>query len=50
MVYSSSDLEIVSYQQVTYERAIYTVWEKSKESDFILTINFIIFTNHGYPP
>ena len=25
------------------------VWQKSNETDFILTINFILFTNQGYP-
>ena len=27
----------------------YVVWQKSKENDFILTMNFILFTNQGYP-
>jgi len=25
------------------------VWQKSNETDFLLTINFILFTNLGYP-
>ena len=25
------------------------MWQKSNETDFLLTMNFIIFTNHGYP-
>ena len=25
------------------------VWEKSNETDFLLTMNFILFTNQGYP-
>ena len=25
------------------------VWQKSNETDFLLTTNFIIFTNKGYP-
>ena len=25
------------------------VWQKSNETDFILTMNFIIFINEGYP-
>ena len=25
------------------------VWQKSNETDFLLTINFILFTNQGYP-
>ena len=25
------------------------VWQKSNEPDFLLTINFILFTNQGYP-
>jgi hypothetical protein len=27
----------------------YEVWQKSNETDFLLTINFILFTNQGYP-
>ena len=26
------------------------VWQKSNETDFLLTMNFILFTNQGYPP
>ena len=25
------------------------VWQKSNETDFLLTVNFILFTNQGYP-
>ena len=25
------------------------VWQKSNEIDFLLTMNFILFTNQGYP-
>ena len=25
------------------------MWHKSNETDFLLTINFILFTNQGYP-
>jgi len=25
------------------------VWQKSNESDFLLTMNFILLTNQGYP-
>jgi hypothetical protein len=25
------------------------VWQKSDETDFLLTMNFILFTNQGYP-
>ena len=28
---------------------MYTVWQKSNETDFLLTINVIPFTNQGYP-
>ena len=28
---------------------IYTVWQKSNETDFLLTTKFILFTNQGYP-
>jgi hypothetical protein len=27
----------------------YEVWQKSNATDFLLTMNFIIFTNQGYP-
>jgi len=27
----------------------YVVWQKSNETDFLLTVNFILFTNQGYP-
>ena len=25
------------------------LWQKSNETDFLLTMNFILFTNQGYP-
>jgi hypothetical protein len=25
------------------------VWQKNNENDFLLAINFILFTNQGYP-
>ena len=25
------------------------VWQKSNEIDFLLTMNFVLFTNQGYP-
>ena len=25
------------------------VWQKNNETDFLLTMNFILFTNQGYP-
>jgi len=28
---------------------LYVVWQKSNETDFLLTMNFILFTNLGYP-
>jgi hypothetical protein len=27
----------------------YEVWQKSNETDFLLTMNFILFTNEGHP-
>jgi hypothetical protein len=27
----------------------YEVWQKSNEIDFLLTMNFFLFTNQGYP-
>jgi len=31
------------------KRHRYVVWQKSNETDFILTTNFILFANQGYP-
>ena len=28
---------------------VYVVWQKSNETDFTLTMNFVLFTNRGYP-
>jgi len=28
--------------------SLYVVWQKSNENDFLLTMNFILFTNQGY--
>ena len=28
---------------------MYVVWQESNETDFLLTINFILFTNQSYP-
>jgi len=28
---------------------LYVVWQKSNETDFLLTMNFTLFTNQGYP-
>jgi len=33
----------------TGNRWMYVVWQKSDETDFLLTMNFILFTNQGYP-
>ena len=30
-------------------RCLYMVWQKSNETNFLLTMNFILFTNKGYP-
>ena len=27
----------------------YVVWKKSNKTDFLLTMNFILFSNQGYP-
>ena len=29
--------------------SLYMVWQKSNETDFLLTMNFILFKNQGYP-
>ena len=36
-----SIMEVVSFK--------IQVWQKSNETDFLLTMNFILFTNQGYP-
>ena len=28
---------------------MYVLWQKGNETDFLLTMNFILFTNQGYP-
>ena len=28
---------------------LYVVWQKSNETGFLLTMNFVLFTNQGYP-
>ena len=28
---------------------MYVVWQKGNGTDFLLTMNFILFTNQGYP-
>ena len=33
----------------TWKDGMYVGWEKSSETDFLLTMNFILFTNQGYP-
>ena len=33
----------------TIDFDVYVVWQKSNETDFLLTMNFILFTNQGYP-
>jgi len=30
-------------------KGLYKVWQKSNENDFLLTMNFILFTNQDYP-
>ena len=34
--------------RVTNQLHKYNVWQKSNETDFLLTMNFILFPNHGY--
>ena len=34
---------------VFHPKFIYMVWHESTETDFFLTMNFILFTNQGYP-
>ena len=31
------------------KKILYVVRQKSNETDFLLTMNFILFTNQGYP-
>ena len=30
-------------------QAMFVVWQKSNETDFLLTMNFILFRNQGHP-
>jgi len=46
MVTSGNKVVITDLSQ---GRPVYMVWQKSNETDFLLTMNFIIFTNQGYP-
>jgi len=51
LISSSSPLKIcmyLSHPRVLYV-AMYVVWQKSNETDFILTMNLILFTNQCYP-
>ena len=32
-----------------YTQLTYVVWQKSNETNFLLTRNFILFTKQGYP-
>jgi len=40
---------MVSFPQVSPPKTLYVVWQKSNETDFLLTMNFILFTNQGSP-
>ena len=41
---------ILNFQKsLFYWTRPYVVWQKSNETDFPLTMNFILFTNQGYP-
>ena len=37
------------YSDARYNFRLCVVWQKSKETDFLLTMNFILFTNQCYP-
>ena len=37
------------YSQYIFSLLMYVVWQKSNETDFLSTVNFILFTNQGYP-
>ena len=34
---------------VDLSSAVYVVWQKNNETDFLLSMNFILFTSQGYP-
>ena len=36
-------------EKLSVKRHLYVVWQKSNETDFLLTTNYILFTNQGYP-
>jgi len=40
------DVDSCMYRLFT---ALNVVWQKSNETDFLLTVSFILFTNQGYP-
>ena len=42
----SEDTNFCRFQRCTNREV---VWQKSNETDFLLTMNFILFTNQGYP-
>ena len=39
----------IIYQRAGIVQSVYVVWQKSNETYFLLTMNFILFTNQGYP-
>ena len=45
----SPNLAFFSKQKICKYLGKYVVWQKSNETDFLLTMDFILFTNQGYP-
>ena len=42
-------LQRVLHNHQLHIKITYVVWQKSNETDFLLTVNFILFRNQGYP-
>ena len=49
-----NNIRLVAFETTTLcaqqEIMILVVWQESNETDFLITFNFILFTNQGYPP
>ena len=43
------ETKIISWEQDYLYSIEYVVWQKSNETEFLLTMNFFLFTNQGYP-
>jgi len=46
---TEAQLFVLSISPTTVSEIRYVVWQKSIETDFLLTMYFTLFTNQGYP-